>query len=274
MSDLAQERQLQRLKYIDLCAYVLGFINRKSLMNRFEVKEAWATRDFGAYQELSGDRLIYDHAMKGYRPADWFSPLYNHQSTDAIQLLSEGSQKIVCEEGFIHNSYSYSIKAVEPKLDKIYNVLRALNLKKKVYVEYLSRSSGKQQRLIAPHSLIRTGCFEYVRAFDHKSGEFRTFKLNRIISSKLVDHAPSLEQEKSSDHEWNQLVTLHIVANEGLTDKEAIEYDFGLINGELTIVLKKAMIMYFLMDWNIAPMEFSNLPPILFPLKLVAVTDT
>lgn len=273
MSDLAQERQLQRLKYIDLCAYVLGFINRKSLMNRFEVKEAWATRDFGAYQELSGDRLVYDHGMKGYRPADWFSPMYEHQSTDAIRLLSEGSQIIVCEEGFIQNSCSYSIKGVEPRLDNIYNVLRALNLKKKVHIEYLSRSSGKQQRLIAPHSLLRTGCFEYVRAFDHKSGEFRTFKLNRIISSRLVDHSPSIEQEKNSDLEWNQLVKLEIVANEGLIDKEAIEYDFGLINGELSVVLKKAMVIYFLMDWNIAPMEFPNLPAILFPLKLVAVTD-
>lgn len=273
MSELALERQIQRLRYIDLCAYVLGYINRKLLMNRFEVKEAWATRDFAAYQELSGDRLVYDHGLKAYRPSDWFSPMYEHQSADAIQLLSEGSQSIVCEEGFIQNSYSYSIKGVEPKLGSIYNVLRALNLKKKVHIEYLSRSSGKQQRLIAPHSLIRTGCFEYVRAFDHKSGEFRTFKLNRIISSKWVDHPPSVEQAKPSDTEWNQLVTLKIIANEALIDKEAIEYDFGIIDGELKVVIKKAMVMYFLMDWNIAPMEFPDLPPILFPLKLVAITD-
>ncbi len=104
----------------------------------------------------------------------------------------------------------------------IYHVFRALNLNKKTEIDYISRSSGQTSRLIAPHSLIRTGCFVYVRGFDHRSGEFRSYKLNRITNSKLVESKPSDGQTKYNDDEWNQ--DIHIIKpNDNLEHKESIE---------------------------------------------------
>lgn len=216
--------------------------------------------------------MIYDHALRAYKPADWFSPLFEHKTSDAIQLLSEGSQSIVCEERFALNNINYSIKSVEPDLDKIHCVLRALYLGKKTEINYLSISSGESTRVIAPHALIRTGSFQYVRAFDHKSGEFRSFKLNRIIDSELSDYTPLENETQEADEDWNKTVTLKIGISDSVKNKEAIEFDFGLVDGELNIQIKKAMVMYFLMDWNIAPIEYPDLPSTLFPLKLLSVS--
>ncbi|PKQ73658.1 WYL domain-containing protein [Aeromonas sobria] len=273
MSDLAQDRQLQRLKYIDLCAYVLGYVNRNVIMNRFDVKQVCATKDINAYQEKTGANLVYDHAMKCYRPVDWFSPLFEHDVVDALELMNDGKQSIFCEPRFANNSYSYAIKSVQPLLKNLHNVFRALSLGKKVEIDYVSLKTGSSNRLIAPHSLIRTGCFTYVRAFDHQSGEFRSFKLNRIINSKIIDITPLKNEIRAADKDWQSEVTLIIKVNDGVEHKEAIEFDYGLVNGVLEVSVKKALIMFFLMDWNIAPLGFEKLPEVLYPLKLDSIIE-
>lgn len=268
MSELTQERQLERLKYIDLCSYILGYINRKLLMNRFEIKQAWSTKDFAAYQELTGNQLEYDHALRAYKPKVDFSPYYEHSASVALELLASGSQTIICEPNLSDRACSYKINNVEPALKNIFSVLRGLYLGTKVNIEYISRSSGITQRTLAPHALISTGSFYYVRAFDYKTHEFRSFKLNRIVSSSTIGHKPELSESRSYDNEWNQDIELTIVCNGPLDNKEAIEFDYGLIEGKLKIQIKKAVLMYFLMDWNIAPLEYTNLPPTLFPLRI------
>lgn len=273
MSDLAQERQLQRLQYIDLCAYILGFVNRKFLMNRFDIKQAWATKDFAAYQVKSGDSLVYDHGLKAYKPVEWFTPLFDHSFDDAVQLMCEGKQSVLCEPKFAGNAYSYAIRSVKPKLENIFNVFRALHLSKKVEIEYISRTSGKTSRLIAPHSLIKTGCFVYVRGFDHLSGEFRSFKLNRAVKSRFVASKPLDGQTKLADKEWNLDVYVILKVNEKLGYKESIEFDYGLVDGKLEVTIKKALLMFFLMDWNIAPQGYDSLPPLLFPLKVETIEE-
>jgi len=274
MSDLANERQLQRLIYIDMCAYVLGFVNRKLLMSRFDIKQVWATKDFTEYQLRSGDSLVYDHGLKGYKPVEWFSPLFEHDVKDVIQLICEGRQSIICAPKFTNNYYSAGIQNIQPKLANIYNVLRSLNLSTKVEIEYISRSRGKNTRLVIPHSLIKTGSFTYVRGFDHSSGEFRNFKLNRIVSSKVINSKPVEKHMKSFDEDWNNDVKIVIKANEGLESKEAIEFDYGLENGRLIVFVKKALVLFFLMDLNIAPEEEINPSPILFPLVVDSILSS
>lgn len=274
MSELADARQLQRLRYIDLCAYTLGMINRNLLMARFEIKQAWATKDISQYQLLADESLVYDHALRAYKPKAWFVPLYEHDVESVMQLLCEGKQDVVAEPVLAKNAYRYALTGVQPALAKISSVFRAMYLKKKAEVRYVSRTSGQSQRLIAPHSLIRTASFVYVRAFDHQSGEFRSFKLNRIIESQLVEQEVSPQQTQMSDNEWHTDVCVTLEANPDLDDKEAIEFDYGLTAGRLQVTIKKALLKFFMMDWNIAPPEFKQLPAMLFPLSVVSMTDT
>ncbi len=277
MDSLKSKRQEQRLQYIDLCAYVLGYVNRKLLISRFDIKEVWATQDINQYQKISANSLVYDHKLRAYKPVDWFAPFFEHESIEAIELLTSGTQQIICEEYIAKKSYSYAISNVQPKLKNIHHLLRALYLEKQVEIEYISRSSGRSTRTIAPHSLIKTGCFYYIRAYDYKSKGFRSFKLNRVVKSTVLENnTPSENESLIADDEWNNTVQLKVVVNPNQsTDTiESIEFDFGLINGEINIEIKKALVYFFLMDWNIAPIEYRELPAILFPLMLDSITDS
>jgi len=133
-------------------------------------------------------------------------------------------------------------------ISDIYNVFRAINLNKKVQISYISRSSGSSSRVIVPHSIIRTGSFIYVRGFDDKTNEFRSFKLNRIKISTFIDNKPTQNHLKRSDDEWNTTVLITIRINVHQENKEAIEYDYGMSEGKLEVTVKKLLIMFFLME--------------------------
>ncbi|WP_040726951.1 YafY family protein [Thiomicrorhabdus sp. Kp2] len=183
-------------------------------------------------------------------------------------MISEGAQKIRFIPKLAETQVVTSIPGVEPDLKIIAPVLRTLSRGLKVEIEYISTSSGVSTRLIAPHSLIAAGNFKYVRAFDHKTAEFRAFKLNRIVNARPTSWKIGKEMNKDSDQEWNKKVILKLTANRNLKHKESIEFDFGLINGYKEVKIRKALIPFFLMDWNIAPQEHEHLPATLFPLEV------
>lgn len=268
MSKLKETRQLERLKFIDLCALVLGAVQRKMLMERFDVSGVYATKDFAQYQSESGDKLKYESGLKQYIPVDWFSPLYEHDTAEALMLASKGVQYIICEPTLYGHFHENEVPEVELDLMKIAPVLRATYRGKKAEIEYISRTSGRSKRLIVPHSIVTVGNFYYLRAFDHKSGEFRNFKLNRITGSDFCDYHPEPKMEIEADTEWQSKLLVTIKANEGHKHPEALETDYGLVNGEITVSVRKAMLHYFLMDWNIAPLGYNDLPPELFPLQV------
>jgi len=272
-NSLKEERQLERLKYIDLCALVLGGVQRKMLMDRFDVSGVYATKDFAQYQSESGDRLKYDNSLKQYIPVDWFSPLYEHNTDDALMLISKGVQYVKCEPVLYERFHENEVPKVELDLAIVAPVLRATYRVKKAEIEYISRSSGKSKRLIIPHSVVTVGNFYYLRAFDHKSGEFRNFKLNRITGSDFFDYQPEPKMMIEADTEWQSRLLVTLTASDGHKYPEALETDYGLVNGELTVSVRKAMLHYFLMDWNIAPLGYSDLPPVLFPLQVSNISS-
>lgn len=270
MNETAVNRQKQRLQYIDLCAYVLGVINRDMMMERFEIKKVWATNDLKTYREQAEHNLVYDHALRAYKATNWFSPLFEHAPEDAISLICHGEQVVKCSRNITNRPITYSIMASTPNLQAVSALLKATNLSHKCKISYFSRSSGKTERVVAPHSLIKTGSFVYVRAFDQHSDEFRSFKLNRVLDSSFLPEKHEPYQTIENDISWNTEVELDIRVNSGVENQETIEFDYGLEEGKLILRVKEALIMYFLNDWGIAPKGYPELPPELFPLKVLS----
>ena len=266
--DLKQARQNERLRFIDLCAYVLGSVNRKLLMNRFDIEVAYASRDIKEYQNKSLNALTYNLSSRSYIPIDWFVPIYTHTLESAFLLASEGVQKKVCVPDIFEKRMLATIQNVSPDLKVVAPILRATNRKAKVEIEYISATSGKTTRVVIPHSLILAGNFKYVRGYDQKTGEFRTFKLNRITQARFLDWEVAIEMQEDADLDWNEEVTIKLKVNAQHSHKEAIEVEYGLDNGKIEVTIKKAMIPFFLMDWNIAPLGHENWPPERFPLEL------
>lgn len=271
MSDFSIDRQRQRLVFIDLCAYVLGYVNRSLLMNRFNIKEATASKDIKTYQEKTTN-LSYENSISAYKPVPWFKPHYEHDLKDALLLLSESKQEVIVGDGLNKPTYVLNLPVNTADLTKVNPVLRALSLKGVVEIVYASRSSGLSTRQIAPHTLIQMGSFCYVRAFDRLKSEFRTFKLNRIVNSSISMHTVDQMEGIDSDSEWHQEIEVTIVPN-GDQHVDTLVLDYNLQNNKMVVQLKKPVLMYFLMGWNIAPLEYQGLPYTLFPLKVSGISE-
>lgn len=270
MSAFSEDRQDSRLAFIDLCAYVLGYVNRNLLMMRFNIKQATASKDIKSYLEKTSN-LTFDNSSSVYRPVPWFVPYYEHSFDEALLLLTKNKQEVVVSD-VINPSYALNLPVNTPQVAKVCAIFRAVSRQAVVEMHYASRSSGVSNRIVVPHTLIRIEAFVYVRAFDRQSNEFRTFKLNRIISSHASLLSASKVEHKSYDIEWSQELEVTIVPNgEGYT--ETIAMDYQLVNNKMVIHLKKPTLMLFLMGWNVAPLEFEQLPYELFPLKVVSIKE-
>lgn len=271
MSEFSVDRQKQRLVFIDLCAYVLGYVNRSLLMNRFNIKEVTASKDLKTYQEKTAN-LLYENSISAYKPVPWFTPHYEHELKDALLLLSESKQEVIVNDILNKPTYILNLPVNTADLSKVNPVLRALSLKGIVEIEYASRSSGLSTRHIAPHTLIQMGSFCYVRAFDRLKSEFRTFKLNRIVNASVSMRTVEPLESIESDIEWHQEIEVTIVPN-GNEHIDTLTLDYHLKENKMIVKLKKPVLMYFLMGWNIAPLEYKKLPYTLFPLKVSHITE-
>ncbi|MDM1021872.1 hypothetical protein QSV37_16460 [Acinetobacter sp. VNK23] len=52
---------------------------------------------------------------------------------------------------------------------------------------------------------------------------------------------------------------------------KTLELGYHLINNQMIVQLKKKVLLYFLMGWNIAPIEYEDLPYTVFPLKVSSI---
>ncbi|WP_157825507.1 WYL domain-containing protein [Glaciecola sp. 33A] len=274
MIGMKSERQATRLQYIDLYAYIMGEVNRNVLMDRFDVKQAAASNDFNAYKELAGHNLVYDHKRKAYVATDCFSPYFNHEVNDAIDLIANGEQRLVCVPKIEKNSFSKLQLMHQPKLDVVAPIFRATNLKRQVDITYVSMTSGKSVRTISPHSLFVTNSGTYCRAKDHKTNEFRNFKLNRILESKKVTYN-SYKYKTEIDKDWNTFIQVEIGINQNGLDKDAIvmEYCLDTESKRRVVMLNKPLLLHFLQEWHIAPLGEDDLPSLYFPLKVISILE-
>jgi hypothetical protein len=231
----------------------------------------YATKDIATYQQLYDEPLQYDLSKKLYIPTAFFIPRYEHDPCDALELCCKGTQSIVCSSDINNRFNSTWFPISYPSLDDIAPVLKAVYNLRKVNIDYVSRTTGKTNRLIAPHSLVQVGNFYYIRAFDHHSGDFRNFKLNRITSSVYHDFKVDTSMLVDADSEWNTMVTAKVDVRETGNAAEALRLDFKIPSGGLEITFRKALLMYVLMDWHIAHSERIDLPVDMFPLKTLSI---
>lgn len=79
-------------------------------------------------------------------------------------------------------------KQLMPEFTEIYKDFRlAINNRNKIFIEFKSVNSGKTKRIIHPAELFTYLNNWYVAAFCELRNEIRLFKLNDIISYKILD---------------------------------------------------------------------------------------
>lgn len=87
-----------------------------------------------------------------------------------------------------HRKDNTKSKQLMPEFTEIYKDFRlAINNRNKIFIEFKSVNSGKTKRIIYPAELFTYLNNWYVAAFCELRNEIRLFKLNDIISYKILD---------------------------------------------------------------------------------------
>jgi predicted DNA-binding transcriptional regulator YafY len=246
------QAQRERLAHIDFTLLFNGEARRSCVTDRFGVAPSVATQDFARYKELAPSNIFYDEKMRLHLKTETFTPLFIYDVVRTLATISQGfgdgftghlKPPMACEAPHHLN---------KPSLDIVAKVTEAIHKGKAVLINYISLSSGESSREIVPHTLVDNGLRWHVRAFDRKRGEFRDFVLTRIKSANLLSNAELVDSEKQQqDRQWNRFVELQLVPHPRITHRQAIELDYGMTDGVMTLEIRAATAGYLLRQWHV-----------------------
>ena len=277
MNDLSIQKfnhaQRERLAFIDFCLLFFGQVARADLIQHFQTGLASCSRDLTLYRELAPDNLVLHHKDKQYHRTEQFRPLFNHEAQAALSSLANGFGDGI-STGVIPSDVCFDAPhLILPNSGLIAAIMRAIKAGKAIKCHYYSISSGKSQRELVPHALVNNGQRWHVRAFDRKSKSFRDFVCTRFEKITAIESDVLAGEKRDADKAWNKLVTLVLAAHPKLANKTAIEMDYGMQKGRLTLEVREAQAAYLLRHWNVDCTQDASLTEPLYQLHLQNAAD-
>lgn len=239
----------RRLELIDFRLRWEGRVNRAELVEFFGISAQQASSDIASYMGLAPQNVYYDKQAKAYRAAESFAPLFN--GNDAALYLSQ--------LGDLASGVATPAARLigwQPPCDVVryptrpvsdvglLKLLKAIREANEIEVTYQSmRRQDVVVRWICPHALASDGLRWHVRAWCHEHEDFRDFVLSRIIA--IHDSRPATV-DTCTDHDWHTRMEVRVRPRPGLSrsQRAAIEADFGMTQGRLAILCRRALAFY------------------------------
>lgn len=271
MSELKDhpEKSLERLQYLEMRLAFLGEAKRRHLAVRFGVKSATCSRDIAMYSELNPGAITYDLSGRCYRPSPSFIFLFEHNIDDVFTYLATGIISVdVSDRGLVSNTPLYRLPASIPDMKSCIAITQGLYVNSAVEIVYVSKSSGEGKRTIVPHCLFRFNDCWYVRAFDLSTNSFRTFNLSRVKSSSRYVTTLPREVRPQNDRSFIQDVEVSLLPHPKLIHKEAVELEYGMTDGQISVKIREGMLGYLMQQWRVDCSSKHRLDPNQFPLAL------
>lgn len=241
--------QKERLAYIDFRLYFLGEAKRLDLTSRFQIAGAAATRDFALYKELAQQNLIFDGGTKSYVISSDFQPVFIHTLERTISALAHGFGDGLSHQDFPLVPCESPSILNRPNLDTLAAVTRAIHLNKPLSLQYCSISSSTTTREIVPCGLVDSGLRWHVRAYDRKNKAFRDFVLTRMANVVVLNTDVEEQETARHDIQWNRIVEFDLVPHPSVKSPEIVAMDFGMVNNQLRIQARAAVVGYLLRRW-------------------------
>lgn len=248
---------LMRYRLIEIVALWEGRLTTNHLCNSFGIARQQASKDINAYlRDIAPGNLVYDGKLKGYKPADSFTPKvtsgladeYLHALASTKDFAHTFSQ---LDLGFAHTEMlTPPLRHVNP--DILRALVQAARDGKKIDMGYVSLTSpDEESRIIAPHTLVCTPLRWHVRAYCEKNRDFRDFVLSRFRGINSIEGASPYSKEQ--DQRWQQKVDITLVPDSRLSDyqKAIIEHDYNMVHGKRVISLRSALIPYAVQALNL-----------------------
>ena len=244
--------QERRLEFIEFRLLWEGRLNRADLTSHFGISVPQASMDLARYQELAPGNMLYDRQQKAYISAPSFRPLMD--SANAFTFLNQIRQ---VEAGMLPKEATFLgwypstgvVRLPSRKIDVqvLRLLLDAIKRTIRVGIRYQSMSrTGPTERFISPHAIVFDGIRWHVRGYCHERKEFRDFVFARI-TDVASDSSGLLGVSGEGDKAWNRFVEVILAVAPHLSEgqKRAVEVDYGMDRGLLTLRVREALLLYF-----------------------------
>ncbi|MEI6606531.1 MAG: WYL domain-containing protein [Verrucomicrobiota bacterium] len=237
----------ERLRFIEVCAWWKGIVNRQDLADLFGISMAQASSDLQRYLEMNPGAFVYNLRQKRYEPVAEMKCVMARPCLDeAVSRFLGGSVRGVwtgCGEDNEDRGYVALLKMPlrEASADVERRVFLAIFNGFRVRVKYASVNSGKEEwRWLMPQALAHSGARWHVRAWCETNHEFRDFTLSRIAE---VEWSREQAEPPHEDLDWTQWVTIQIRPHHDLSEgqRKAVERDYAMRGGVLKVKVRKAM---------------------------------
>lgn len=253
----------QRYEFIEWRAYWVGRVNRKDLEDEFKISTPQASVDLANYREAAPGNIEYDTTEKAYVATPNFHRKFYTLGPERYLLQLQaivGGDISKSETWFDRLPPADVIPPIVrgPEAYTLRAMLQATEAKRAISINYQSLTSTRV-RTICPHAFAFDGYRWHVRAWCVERRQFRDFVLGRILSP-----GPQSESNINSedDLEWQTKVTLKLTAHPDLdqAQRAAIERDYKLKNGELSLTMRLALAFYFIRRHNL-DLRAGQIPP-------------
>jgi hypothetical protein len=255
----------QRLEFIEFRLFWDGQLNRSDLTEKFDISVPQASMDLARYQSLAPHNLHYDRQLKTYVAASSFKPVVS--TPTARQYLSQ--LRSIADEvleqndtwmGWIPPFEVVPLVRRQLGVQILHFATEAIRKSQSIRVNYQSFSRPRPTwRWLTPHALGFDGFRWHVRAWCHEHRDFRDFVLARFLA---VRESKPHTVDSSADREWHTKVTLRIGPHPRMNEaqRRAIERDFGMTNGAVSIV-SRVCLSYYVERQLALDLEPEQVPP-------------
>lgn len=251
--------QGRRLEFIDFRLYWEGKVNRSDLTKFFGVSVPQASLDLAKYIEIAPHNVIYDRTAKAYVATGKFVPAITQKNAESYL-----NQALALQMGFVAPNSSFigptapvdavrdPTRTVDAKILRL--TLSAIQQKTPVEAKYQSMNRPMpSMRLISPHAIAYDGFRWHIRGYCHEHDDFRDFLFARIMECRVRPEATYVDS--SSDADWHTELEAVLAPHPDLTEaqRRAIELDFGMVKGQLTVRTRTALLFYLLRHLGLLP---------------------
>lgn len=264
--------QERRLEFIDFRLRWDRTVNRGELVDYFRISSQQASADLAMYRKLAPQNLEYDKNLKTYRATANFKPAVARADAQVFlnRLMALSTGNLVPSASFIgwrppHDIVRFPARPIDT--GTLLRILWAIRDGEELRVLYQSmRRPAPTARWIAPHALAYDGLRWHVRAWCHENADFRDFVISRVQG---VQASRKSTVSADTDTWWHTFVDVVVKPRSELTEaqKSAIEVDFGMTAGRLTLNCRKALAFYLLRQLQLDRPD--GQPPAAQPLDLV-----
>ena len=253
---------IKRLEFIESRLFWDEKISRKDLTEYFDISIPQATKDLKQYAEKAPGNIRYDKSAKQYVIGDDFQNTI--ATTDSETYFSqlaisnfEKSGDFFCGTMPVSYQLPFMARSVDPLLLK--EMLKCMHGGYSIEIDYQSMNSpDPEKRTISPHALGSDGMRWHVRGLCHKDKMYKDFSLSRITGTEgkrkfLHGHA--------NDYLWHNNLVFKIAPHLDLSpgQKQIIEREHNMVNGEGSIEIKAAFAFYLIQRLGLH-VENENIP--------------